>query len=184
MIIIPNFSQGDSVTWETTLLELYSDGFTLSWAIRGESLLTVEATQTTTPSTSFSTSITSTQSANLVPGLYRWVAAVSKEDQRITLANGQLRVGVDLFTTVDPIDGRTSTEKMLDQVNAAISEIINNGAVASYKIKEREFTKQDLGELIVWRDKLRIEVKREQSLTKIQQGLPDTRIIHARFNRF
>lgn len=179
MITIPDFRKGDSVNWETDLPSEYDDGWTLQWAIRGENQLDITATQTP-PDTTFYSMITTTQSNGLTAGRYRWVAAVTKEEQRITLADGTLTVDVDLFSLDAVYDGRTTAEKMLDTVNEAIT-LVSSGAKASYKISDREFTYQTLPDLVRWRDKLRIEVRREQSLDKVRQGLGDQRIIHSRF---
>lgn len=178
MITIPNFRKGDSVTWKTELPSDYHDGWLLVWAVRGENQLDITASQT--PDKSFQSIITTTQSNGLTEGLYHWAAAVTKDDQRITLADGQVRVEADLFSISSVYDGRTTAQKMLDEVNQAIT-LVSSGAKASYRIKEREFTYQTLPDLIRWRDKLRIEVKREQSLDKVRQGLGDQRTIHSRF---
>lgn len=179
MITIPNFRKGDSLNWETKLPSEYDEGWTLQWAIRGQNQLDITATQTP-PDSTFYSMITTTQSNGLTAGDYRWVAAVTKDQQRITLADGKLTVDVDLFSITDIYDGRSTAEKMLHTVNDAITQV-SNGAKSSYKINDREFTYQTLPDLIRWRDKLRIEVKREQSLDKVRQGLGDSRIIRTRF---
>ena len=182
MITIPNFRKGDSVNWETELPSKYQEGWTLKWAIRGQNHLQITATQTV-PNTTFYSSINTVQSSGLIKGVYSWAAAVTKDDQRITLANGELTVEADLFSVSEVFDVRTTAKKMLDTVNEAIF-LVSSGAKASYKINDREFTFQTLPDLTRWRDKLKIEVDRERALEKMRQGLADQRIIHSRFSNY
>lgn len=182
MLTIKNFTQGDTVKWDSELPAFLNTVHSLSWSIRGLVSLDVTAIAGNSPSNYFTT-ITSQQSGTLTPGRYYWSAIVTTtaDGSRTTVATGQLTVKPNLSSVTGVYDGRSDSEKELDAVDLAISSIMANDGIKSYRINEREFTKQDLPDLIMWRDKLKIEVSREQSLQAIKQGLPDKRKIHSRF---
>jgi hypothetical protein len=86
------------------------------------------------------------------------------------------------FLSVDgDYDGRSLAEKLLEEVEKAL--LILPGSGQAYKIQEREFTRANLGELVVWRDRLRWEVTNEKRKRALANGQPDPRRVFLRAQR-
>ncbi len=175
ILIVP----GDTISWISNFTAYNSSDYTLSWAIRGNSSLDLIAVPY---GNDFKTTITAIESETLTPGQYYYQAFLSDSDgDRVLIGSGQIQVVANLATATAPFDGRSEAQKLLDSVTAAILAITEGGAVKEYQIKDRKFTKQDLPELIKWRDKLKVEIAREQASAKIAQGLGDPRKLYTRF---
>ncbi len=181
MLNIPSkLTPGDTITWKTNFPNYKSSDYTLSWSIRGTSQLDVTATR---DGDDFTTTITSTQSATLTPGLYAYQAYLTDvNNERLIIGSGQLEVTVNLAAITEAYDGRSTAQKLLDAVNETILNF-NSGVIKEYRIKERIMIRQDMSltELIQLRDKLKIEVAREQASSKIEQGLGDPRRLYTKF---
>lgn len=157
---------GDSIKWESEFSDYPPTDYTLSWAIRGLSNLDVIAESS---GDKFLTTLTATQTSLLLPGQYfyqAYLTSIEDPENRTTIKQDSFNVLPNLALESD-YDGRSEVEKLLHLVNRAISELIKDNVV-SYRIKEREVTKQDLPELIKWRDQLKIEFAR---LKQAEAGL-------------
>lgn len=181
---------GDTVTWNIEKLEgldpltglpttYTNDIYTLSWALRGAVALNLTAVAS---GTGYRTTITSVQSATLTAGNYFWQAFVSKAGNRVTIGSGQIQVMTNLAVGTSAYDGRLESEKMLDAVTAAIQARLAGGAVLKYEIKGRDLERDPIPDLIMLRDRLRVEVARARAADKIAQGLGDPRRLFVRFN--
>ena len=181
---------GDTVTWLTDdlagldpltgLSTTYTnDLYTLSWALRGAVALSLTAVAS---GTGYRTTITSVQSTTLTAGNYFWQAFVTKTGNRVTIGSGQSQVVSNLAVGTDAYDGRLEVEKMLDAVTAAIQARLTGGAVLKYQIKGRDLERDPIPDLILLRDRLKVEVSRAKAADKIAQGLGDPRRLFVRFN--
>jgi hypothetical protein len=181
---------GDTVTWLTDdlagldpltgLSTTYTnDLYTLSWALRGAVALSLTAVAS---GTGYKTTITSVQSATLMAGNYFWQAFVTKAGNRVTIGSGQSQVVSNLAVGTDAYDGRLEVEKMLDAVTAAIQARLTGGAVLKYQIKGRDLERDPIPDLILLRDRLKVEVSRAKAADKMAQGLGDPRRLFVRFN--
>lgn len=181
---------GDTVTWNIEKLEgldpltglpttYTNDIYTLSWALRGAVALNLTAVAS---GTGYRTTITSVQSATLTAGNYFWQAFVTKAGNRVTIGSGQIQVMTNLAVGTSAYDGRLEVEKMLDAVTAAIQARLAGGAVLKYEIKGRDLERDPIPDLIMLRDRLRVEVARARAADKIAQGLGDPRRLFIRFN--
>jgi len=181
---------GDTVTWLTDdlagldpltgLSTTYTnDQYALSWALRGAVALSLTAVAS---GTGYRTTITSVQSATLTAGNYFWQAFVTKAGNRVTIGSGQSQVVSNLAVGTDAYDGRLEVEKMLDAVTAAIQARLTGGAVFKYQIKGRDLERDPIPDLILLRDRLKVEVSRAKAADKIAQGLGDPRRLFVRFN--
>ena len=174
--IPPAITSGDTVEWSTSLAAYPATDFVLSWSIRGDSSLDLTAQA---DGDNYKTELTDTQTSALIPGEYYWQAYVTNTDsERFNVGSGHLRVTSNLADTTTPFDGRSEAQKMLDEVNFAISACLKG---QSYRIKERELTRADLSELIEWRDRLKWEIRNEQSKEAIANGQPNPSRIQIRF---
>ncbi|MCG9891092.1 MAG: hypothetical protein MH252_08455 [Thermosynechococcaceae cyanobacterium MS004] len=162
MLNVPKtFAAGDSVVW--TDAEIYgadgllftSDVYSLSFAFRGTQALNAVAVA---DGAGFKTTLTAT--ANIAPGDYFWQAYITKisTGERLTIAEGRTRVAPNLAALTTAFDGRSETEKQLDQVNAAISARLAGKAVAEYQILGRNLKYVPLTELQEMRRQLHREL--------------------------
>ncbi len=176
--MFPNFRAGDRVSVAPSFPDYPSTDFTLTVAIRGPASLDLTATGV---GNGYSLGITAEESAQLPAGEYFYHAiADDGAGDRVTVSEGRFRVLENLAAIEAPYDGRSLVEKMLASVNKAIIDLTESNCT-SYRIKEREFTKQNLPDLIVWRDKLRVELYREQQAARAGQGI-SRNTLQARFS--
>lgn len=112
-------------------------------------------------------------------GAYSWVAYAMRSGERYTLAQGAVQVLPDP-ATVTTLDNRSTARRALDAVEAYLADPNNLGA-ASYEIAGRSLSRYPLEQLWAHRDRLRVEVAREESAARAAAGLPDRRRIYVRF---
>lgn len=167
---------GDRVEWKDSNLDIAK---TLTWAIRGATILDLTAT---VDGSEFVTAIAPNQSATLTEGEYYYQAFLTDiNGDRQTIEAGQITVVVNLATASLPYDGRSTAKQMLDAVETAIKTILEGGAVQSYSIKGRNLAKMPMTELVTLRSQLKAEVARENAAATIATGLGDPKRMFVRF---
>ncbi|WP_319419477.1 hypothetical protein [Pleurocapsa sp. FMAR1] len=134
---------GDFKKWISTLPEYPPTEWQLSWAIRGESVLDLVASPY---DGNYQTQISSTQSANLLPGTYSWQAMVTRGNERTTIATGSIMVIQDLARASTGFEARFSDEIELELLTKAIAELSSKN-VAEYYIGTRKVRYNDLASL-------------------------------------
>jgi len=169
---------GDSATWKDdptvdNLGNTIDSTWTLKYVISFATAVTLTAS---TDGSGWSTTISKAQSA-VTAGDYYWQAYVESGSERITLGRGVLTV---LPAAGDAISGKSQAKQDLEAVEAAIRSLSTSG-VQEYTIGTRTMRKADLASLIVWRDRLKAEVARENAAEKIANGLGDPRSVYVRF---
>jgi len=175
---------GDSSTWidESTKDNLgnviSSPDWTLTYKLAGPSVLSLTATAY---EGGWATSLTSTQSALLIPGKYYWQAAATKAAEKITLSAGQLKIIPSVANAQPGFDGRSQTEKDLDAVQTAMRSIIAGGAVQEYTISNRSLRKMTMPDLILLESKLKADLTKEQKAQKIKDGMGNPDALYIRF---
>lgn len=175
---------GDSLTWfdcatrDNLGNEISSPDWTLTYAIRGASSLTLTAVD---DEGRWKTAISAVQSAALTAGVYFWQAFATKGSERVTLGSGQITLEKNLATAADGFDGRSQAAQDLAAVQAAIRAMISGGAVAEYTIGNRQIRKMSLESLLVLESRLKAEVVRERRAEKIAAGLGDPNRLLVRF---
>ena len=119
----------------------------------------------------FQFEISSAVTSTFLEGNWFYEAKANKSGQQVqTISTGKFEVLPSLaFTGNNPkaFDGRTETKKTLDLIEAAINDVIKNGAVQEYKIGTRTAKKYTLAELT----KLRIEYQSLVNLEKNEQSM-------------
>jgi len=129
---------------------------TLSFAIRGATALDLVASDN---NGAYTTTITGQQSLSLTPGSNYWQAFITRNNLKITIAQGQLEVIRSLAASASPFDGRSTSEIILEKLEAYLK---GDPSVASYKIGERELKRHSMVEILQLRSKLKLEIARGQ----------------------
>lgn len=182
---------GDTIAWRDSnlkaidtdtgrLLQISPATHTLSWAIRGATALDLVAV---TSSDEFLTTCTALNTELLTSGINFFQAYATSNGARQLVGSGQITVVVSLESVASAFDGRSEKQKMLDTVNAAIQSILDGGAVQSYSIKGRSLSKMPMSELLLLRDKLKVEIVREKASEQVALGFGDPRRLYVRFGR-
>jgi hypothetical protein len=84
--------------------------------------------------------------------------------------------------TTTNYDSRSHARKVLDAIEAVL-EGKAGADVAEYTIGGRSLSKYKPEELLVWRDKYKAEVWREDAAAKMAQGMGNPRAVYVRFGR-
>ena len=157
VVYTQNFVAGDSTTFR--FIYPASTSHTVHLSLRGQSSLDVSGSG---DGINWTVPLTSAQTVNLPPGDYVYQAyLVDLAGERTTIESGSVKVNVNLSTITGNYDGRSELEQLFELVNKAIKALTVDN-VREYQIKERKVVKQDLPELIKWRDRLKMEVSRER----------------------
>lgn len=116
---------------------------------------------------------------------FQAIATKISDSTTIEYSRGQIEVQASLAYAGTPgaFDGRSQAEQDLDAVKAAIRSLINGGAVAEYRIGNRNLRRYDLSELIELESRLKSIVARENKAKLIASGLGDPHNLYVRFNR-
>jgi hypothetical protein len=190
MVIPKEIISGVSTIWddEETVDALgaavVSSAWTLKYIFKGPASLVLTAAVN---GTGWRTTLSVTDSATLIAGVYYWQAILEKGSptvtDRIAKAQGRLTVKPALSgVTGTDFDGRTQARKDLESIQAAI-RAIGAGGTKSYTIGNRSFTKMDLPDLLMLESRLKAEVVREDKASMIASGLGNPNNIYVRFNK-
>jgi len=166
---------GDSISWLDKFSEYSSPEYTLTYSLRGSSILDLTASGN---SSSYETTITTAQSLALISGVIYFQAYVTRVGDRINIGNGQIEIKPNLQTALVPYDGSSYAEKTLAAIQATITAKLEGGAVQRYKIGNREVENFTLKELTEMEGYWRFRVNREAE----QRGdRPSTRNLYMGF---
>jgi len=119
------------------------------------------------------------ETALWVAGTYSWVAYATKPGERYTLQQGSVEILPDPGTATT-LDTRSNARKALDAVAAYLADPSNLTA-AKYEIAGRSLDRFPLSEMWKHRDRLVVEVQKEDQAARLAAGLPDTRRVFVRF---
>jgi len=163
-----------------------ADGWTLKYQLIPRFTTPTQAPITITASTSgtdYRVQAAAGITTGWKPGAYSWARWVEKAGPiRQSLGAGQIIIKTDPALAVQGYDGRSDARRRLDEVETAI-DALASGAVKAYTIGTRSMTKQDLPDMIVWRDRLAAEVASENAAAAMASGAPNPRNVGIRFNR-
>lgn len=145
---------GDTVVLQVEAADYpASAGWQMTLYLRGASTLDVTATGA---GSTYTFTLASSSTANLLPGLYRWRRRVSKAAEVYTVAEGTLTVAPNLATA--GAGAALSWEERTLAVIEAFLEGHAVDAVASYTIGGQQVTRIPLPELLTLRTRLRAAV--------------------------
>lgn len=171
--------KGETVKWYTDPSDFpTSEGWTVTYSLRGPSSLDVEATVS---GTQYLVTLTATQTDGLEPGDYWWQSYAELGTERYKISSGELAVVRDLADAAEGYDGRTTVKKTLDALDAMILGKASKDQ-RQMTVGDRQLTRLSPTELIKWREIYRAEYQREQAAARIANGLESGRKILVRFN--
>lgn len=171
------FVAGDTVKWKKTLSDYKaSDGWVLSYALRGAGNINLTATAS---GADHQVDITAAVSATYTEGTYSFAAYVTKGSERYSVGNGYIEIKKNLATATTYTDRLLTLQADVDAVNAFLSKNYN---FASYSIGGRSLNKYSITELYMLRGKLLGELQKLKDEEKIRRGKGTSKLIRVRFN--
>lgn len=170
---------GDSATWEDDpkadrLGGAIDSSWTLKFVFSFATAVTITAT---TRGSGWTASLAKTDTSGLTAGTYYWQAYAEKTTRRETVGRGSIVIKP---AAASGISGKTQNEQDLDAVELAIRTLVSNKA-AEYTIGNRSFKSHQIGDLIVWRDRLKAMVRQEKKAERIANGLGNPSNVLVRF---
>jgi hypothetical protein len=120
----------------------------------------------------------SSTTATWAAGAYNWARWVEQIGMRMSLGEGEIQIMEDPAQRAAGYDGRTHTQKVLAQIEAAIEGL--NYGVKSYAIGGRIWTKEDLSELIKLQQWYQQRANDESVVTSSGSG---SRMMRVRYSR-
>lgn len=169
---------GDTAKWLKSLGDYpASEGWQLSYTL-------VSATQRYTFTASpqddeHLVNVSAVATGSYVPGNYTWRARVTLGGEVYTVGQGPIEVAAAFAAATD---GRSTARRQLDAVEAVL-EGRATSAVAEYTIGGRSLKYMGVPDLLQLRDRLRIDVAREDAATRAAAGLPQRGRVVVRWGR-
>lgn len=175
-----SIAAGDTVAWTKSLSDYpASAGWALAYTfINSAAKFSINATAS---GDDFAVSVSAVTTAAYTPGTYSWMATVTKAGERFTVGTGTAVVTPNLAAATT-YDTRSAAKKALDAADLALATYGAKAYLQSYEIAGRSQRFQDPAAFMAWRDKLRVEVRREQAAADIAAGRRPRNQVLARFN--
>ncbi len=166
---------GDTVKWTKTLKDYpASSGWVLSYdLIKSDTRYTFSAI---TSGEDHAVIIPAATSAGYVSGNYEWRARVSKSGEVFTVGSGRITISVSFG---DEGDARSQARRALQAIEDTL-EGRASSATAEYEIAGRRMKYIPIPELLVLRDRYRIDVAREDAAQRSAAGLPNPGRVYVR----
>lgn len=162
------FRQNETPSWDDDVYQdvngnsYNSSQYTLTYVLVGPISSPVQITATAN-GLGFTTSLTPTIAATLVPGLYGWQGVLTATNFRMVAGEGQLTVEADFASLTGVYDGRTVAQKALAACENALSTFnASNGMIKRYTIDGRTMEFQDVDKIIALMNTWRERVSSEQ----------------------
>lgn len=174
----PEVAAGDSVTWKKTLNAFKpSDGWVLSYVFLN-AIDKIELSATASGDDHL-ISATSTDTDGWAAGVYSWQSYVTKGSERHLVNTGKLTVRPN-FADLSAYDDRSHAARVLE----AIEAVLENRATQShlmYEIAGRKVQSIPFADLIVLRDRYRVDVRAEEDAERAARGLGSCNKLLVRF---
>lgn len=164
------FTAGDTVSWTRSLSDYpASAGWVLSYRFISP---TAKFDVTGTASgDDHAVTITAAISAAYTAGTYAWQGYVTLGAARHTIGSGTTVVDPNLAAvSAAGYDNRTPARKALDALNAGLETFGSNAHVQGYTIEGREMKYRTFADFMAARDRLALEVRKEEEATRASQG--------------
>jgi len=150
---------GDSRKWSVCMASYPATDWVLAYSIvNATTKLTIEGAAVVTNEERFDVTITSPVTASWAPGNYRLIGYMSNGDERHTIYDEPLRIDPDVTSMADR---RSWAEKTLEAVEAVIANKATSDQ-SSVSFEGRSLARYTHTELILFRDRLKREVKRNK----------------------
>ncbi|MBW2024380.1 MAG: hypothetical protein JRH08_00665 [Deltaproteobacteria bacterium] len=181
------FTAGDFVSWlkeyeEVTDLEgnelKASDGWTLSYALVNSSgQITFDATA---DGDDYLVELSPSTTANYSPGIYKWQAYVTKDDERYTIDSGTIEILPNYATQTSGYDDRSDAQKIYEACEALLLNKATKGQ-AEMLVGGEVLSSFPLPRLLELRDKYKAIWEMEKRQERINNGLGHPGNIYVRF---
>lgn len=149
---------GDSASWSKSCPGYTpAEGWAVRYVLRGPGSLDIEYASAIGSEYRFELPASATR--DLPPGLYRWAAFASRDDDRRTLDSGTLTVRPDL-ESAGQIEARSHAQRMLDAIEATLLKRATRDQ-QSYEIEGRRLDRTPIADLERLRNHYRRVVDRE-----------------------
>ncbi len=127
-----------------------SDGWTMTYVLVPRSSAGAVITITASADgDDFTVAVPSTTTADWESGWYSWAGYVSKSGNRYTFGTGQIEIKADPATAAAGFDGRSTAEKILDQLRGLYETYSSGqGLVSEYEIAGRRMKFRSVVELL------------------------------------
>lgn len=168
---------GDTVRWRRVLADYpASQGWTLAYALLNSAgkVTFIAAAD----GDAHSVNVPAATTANWMPGDYAWRAQVSKAGDVFTVGEGRMTIRPSFSAAT--LETRSAARRALEAVQAYLADP-NNLAASQYEIAGRSLRRHTLAELWAHRDRLSIEVRREEAAQRSAAGLPNSQRAYVRF---
>jgi hypothetical protein len=176
-----DLTAGDSASWTRTLPDYpASAGWTLSYTmINAVAKITLNSVAN---GDDYAVSIAANDSASWVAGDYDWQAYVTRNDERVTVGRGRVRILPNLAAATT-LDNRSTMRRALEALEAAYFDYISNhqGHLMEYQIAGRTVKFRNAADIWMQIEKLRKEVAKEDAAARLAAGLPSRRRVLVRF---
>jgi len=181
---IPNIEpteiiKGSTVKWNKSLSHYSAtDGWTLTYAIRGVSVLDITAIAN---GADHSIVLSATQTAALYEGDHWWQSYATKGAERFDVGSGQINVKNDLaFIQAGQYDGRSHVKKVLDAIEATLEGRAST-ADLKVQINGRSVEHWTPEQLVFLHDKYRGHYAQEINANRISNGMRTKSKVYTRF---
>lgn len=166
-----------------------SDGWALSYAIRGPDAAEIEV-DATADGDAFAVEVPASLTSGWTAGRYAIAGYVERDEdaggpeelERHLVYRGTLVVLEDLAAVTTPHDPRSHARRVLEAIEAVIEKRASRDQ-ESYTINGRTLVRTPIAELIRLRDRYKGEVAGEEAAERIAAGLGSRRTIRVRFGR-
>lgn len=165
-----SFTAGDTLSWTRSLADYPASA---SWVLHYR-LINAAAKYDINASASGDdhlVSVSAATTAAFAAGTYTWQAYVTKGAERYTVGTGTVIILRDLAAEAAGFDNRTPARKALDALNAGLQSFGSNAHVQSYVIEGREMRYRTFADFMAARDRLALEVRREDDAQRAAAGL-------------
>lgn len=167
---------GDTAKWLKALPDYPAgDGWVLTYSLVN-SLQRISFSATASGDEHLVTVAASTTAA-WVAGAYTWRAQVALAGEVFTVGSGSITVAPSFATAKD---GRTQARRMLDAVEATLEGRASSD-VEQLMISGRSVKHLPVADLLTLRDRLRLDVAREEAAERAAAGLPARGRVMVRF---
>ncbi len=154
----------------------------LSYAlVKDNTLLTIDGSKVVADGDGFVVTIPAGTSALYDPGFYKWQAYTTKSGERHQVGSGTIEIKPNYASQSAGYDGRSIVKKTLDALEAMMLGKASKDQMSLQVPNGRRVDRLQPEQLLVWRDKLKIEYEAELKAERINQGLGGGNKIFTRF---
>lgn len=176
------FAAGDSLSWTRSFSDYQPiDGWSLLYCFRGKGLSVLDVPSVTTANNHL-ISISTVQSALLLPGTYSVAGYAVNAGQRVQIFTGQIVVTPNVQTMDASSDARTQNRRTLDNINAVIEGRASSTILKS-DVEGTRLERIPHKDLLDLQALYQVKVRNEEITLLQSQGRPTGRTVFIQFSR-